>query len=99
MSCACDSGRRFAGSLSMACGGAGKDRLRLFDSHVADDVAMPAPSRRSRAASIVWAGAVTVAIAAAGGLVALGWWFRGECDEPSCDDWVIADAIATGVAL
>jgi hypothetical protein len=35
------------------------------------------------------------------GWVALGWALRGECgdDDPSCDDWVVADAIATGVAL
>jgi hypothetical protein len=64
-------------------------------------VFMSKPVLRLPRAGTAWAAAVVVAVTAASGWVALGWALRGECsdDDRSCDDWVVADAIATGVAL
>ena len=63
-------------------------------------VPMSVPARPRRRASTAWAAAILAGIVAAGGWVLLGLALRAECDDaPSCDDWVLADAAATGVAL
>ena len=51
--------------------------------------------------SVLWAGALGVAIVAAAAWVMLGWALRDECDptDGGCDDWVVADAVATAVAV
>jgi membrane protease YdiL (CAAX protease family) len=64
-------------------------------------VFMSKPGRRLPRAGNAWAAAVLVGVVAACAWVALGLALRSECgeDDPSCDDWVVADAVATGVAL
>ena len=62
---------------------------------------MSEPGHRFRRASNAWAAAVLAGVVAACAWVALGLALRSECgdDDPSCDDWVVADAVAAGVAL
>ena len=62
---------------------------------------MSTDRRRLASSDAVWAAVVLVLTVLAAGWTALGFALRSECgDDPGgCDDWLVPDAISTGLAV